>query len=245
MPLFSTGILLTLSFIARFAPAAKEALVEKNWDIERFRPIESAFFTEVDQIDRLVSGVIRSFRNYEVLKQYWRNWVIGSLAQFGGAILLGGAPRGYPLLYGAGVPEYREDLRRMNDMVYAEGGDDLALAGELKEILDKWFERLGRPLLTERGDWNVGSDRASLAWGDTTNVPNAVQFYQKLSKEYAAAGQANLENLQRWISEANEKHKVHVEKYRRSQKEGTDFHKAYDRVLYNAVDFDYPRFLRL
>ncbi|MCU1279839.1 MAG: hypothetical protein JWM53_3385, partial [bacterium] len=155
-PLFSTGILLTVSFISRFVPAAQRAKATGDWSSEQFRPIEQAFFAEIQQIDHLVNGVIQSFRNYDLFKQYWRNWIIGTVTQFSTCILAGRAPEG-PVLYGAGIEGFRRHLAEAHELVCRAGGDDLALAADIKARTDKWYELLTQPVLWTTGDWTIAS----------------------------------------------------------------------------------------
>ena len=61
-PLFSTGILLTQSFMARFVPRAIEAKQDGNWSLERFKPLEPIFFRELGAIDKIVAGMFRAWQ---------------------------------------------------------------------------------------------------------------------------------------------------------------------------------------
>jgi FADH2 O2-dependent halogenase len=246
-PLFSTGIVLTLSFVARFAPAAREALAANDFGVERFRSIERNFFAEIQQIDRLVNGMIHSFRDYDLFKQYWRNWVVGTLAQFGTCILVDGATRERPMLYGSGVPGFPEALAEMHEMVCSRRGDDKALAAEIKARVDPWFERVCRPVLTTSGDFAVGSDRSLGLLGATRPEP-VVEWLQKLAADFGThEPTARFANAERWFEATGRKLAAQLERYRRSTEEGGDYHRAYERIIanQNPENFDYHGYVGL
>jgi FADH2 O2-dependent halogenase len=241
-PLFSTGIVLTLAFVSRFAPAAREALAAGDWSPERFRFIERLFFAEVAQIDRLVDGTIQSFRDFDVFKQYWRNWIIATLAQFGTCILANGTTRENPMLYGAGIRGFPEDVEAMHEMVCRWDADPVALAQKLKERVDPWWERLCLPTLWSDDNFTVGSASSLSVRGGDTHEPRTL-WLQKLATDLAYIDPAiQLGNADVWLSTFAGVQESHLDRYRRSQQEGTDFHRAYQRILdsRNPDVFDYP-----
>jgi FADH2 O2-dependent halogenase len=240
-PLFSTGIVLTLTFVARFAPAAREAFAKGDWNMEQFRFIEKHFFAEVQQVDRLVDGTIQSFRDYDVFKQYWRNWIMATLAQFGTCILAKGATRESPMLYGAGIHGFPEAVEEMHEMVCREDADPLDLARRLKAKIDPWWERLCMPTLWTEDDFAVGSPQSMCVRGGDSHEPRTL-WLQKLAKDLAYLDPAiKIEHAEQWLDTFSGVHASHLERYQRSKREGSDFHRAYDRIIAsrNPETFDY------
>jgi tetracycline 7-halogenase / FADH2 O2-dependent halogenase len=137
--LFSTGLTFTQSFISRFAPLAKRALSKRQFTMDEFRPVDTAFRTEIETVDRLVSGTIRSFGHYDTFKQYWRIWSFGTIMQyFGLAVADHANAEGCTLIFGSAIATWRDAIRRMHETVFSqEHGDDL-LAGRLKAIMDEF-----------------------------------------------------------------------------------------------------------
>jgi FADH2 O2-dependent halogenase len=246
-PLFSTGILLTASFISRFVPAAQHAKQAGDFSPEQFRPIERAFLAEVEQIDKLVDGVIQSFRNYDLFKQYWRNWIIGTVAQFSTCILAGRAPEERPVLYGAGIPEFRDHLFAAHALVRRPPGDDLALAAEIKARTDPWWQRLTQPVLWTSGDWTIGSPEGTGVHG-ANQRETTTEWLEQLSRSLLPVEpDVNFANARIWLEHAGKKMEAQLERYHRSRREGGDFHRAYERILGNANPdrFDYREHLGL
>jgi FADH2 O2-dependent halogenase len=240
-PLFSTGIVLTLAFVSRFAVAAREALAAQDWNVERFRFIERTFFAEVEQIDRLVNGTIQSFRHYDVFKQYWRNWIISTLTQFGTCILANGTTRESPMLYAAGIRDFPQELELMHEMVCRTDADPEVLARQLKERIDPWWERLCMPTLWTEDNFSVGSDRSVCVRGGDTHEPRTL-WLEKLSRDLAYLDPAiEIGHAEKWLENFAGVHQSQLDRYRSSQREGTDFHRAYDRILanQNPATFDY------
>lgn len=242
-PLFSTGILLTTAFISRFAQLASDARSSGDWSQARFQPLEQLFFQEVKQIDRLVNGMIHSFRNYDVFKQYWRNWIIGTIGQFSMTVLAKGATLQHPMLYGSGLPGFPEALEEMHQMVCQPPGDERALAEALKARVDPWFERICAPALkTTSREWSVGSKQACAVHGCTPNILE--QWLAKLAVEYAPLGpHFNFSNALEWITSIGPRRAAQLERYQASQREGGDYHHAYHQIYSNENPerFKYPR----
>lgn len=246
-PLFSTGILLTASFISRFVPAVQRAKQTGDWSTEQFRPIERAFFAEVEQIDWLVNGMIQSFRNYELFKQYWRNWIIGTVTQFSTCILAGRAPATRPVLYGSGIDGFRRHLSEAHDLICASADDDLALAAEIKARTEPWWEKLTQPVLWTSGDFSISSPVGTGVHG--ANQPErSAMWLERLSHELLPhEPEVRFANAQRWLEHTGKKLAVQLERYRRSRDEGGDFHRGYQRILdnQNRDRFDYYEYMGL
>jgi len=134
-PLFSTGIMMTARFIARFVPKIKLAFSTKNFDQEFFRPIEANMFRELKHIDALVAGVIATFHNYELFKQYWRFWIESSYRQLtdGAAYSANRAP-----LFGSHNERFYRELKECYKLVsspQARENPEL-VARHVKQIID-------------------------------------------------------------------------------------------------------------
>jgi tetracycline 7-halogenase / FADH2 O2-dependent halogenase len=148
-PLFSTGILQTANFVWHFVPLASRAFETGDFDIERFRPLERAFFRDIDQIDHIVSGAIESFRDFEVFKQYWRSWIV--TAGLGTVYaLLRDHDCESPLngLFGSNLDGISRDLRRMWTLLFeSREQDQLEVARKLKALIDPhWVLSRSHPL---------------------------------------------------------------------------------------------------
>src|SRR5690606_3441658 len=125
----------------------------------------------VAQIDRIVNGTIQSFRDYDVFKQYWRNWVVATMAQFTMCVLGRGLTAQHPALYGSGVPGFSQALEEMHALVCRPAGDAVALAAALHERVEPGYERLCLPALTTTsGEWSVGSSSGCAVHGGPPNV---------------------------------------------------------------------------
>lgn len=153
-PLFSTGITLTQSFVSRFVPAVKRALAQPTLDMETFRPIERAFMREVETIDLIVSGNMKSWGHYDTFKQYWRIWGFATIVQYT-ARIVGNHSRaeGCTLMFGAAIDKWRDAVKQMHATVFAEPNGP-QLAAKLKALMDQW------PHPHDRANYELGSDRA-------------------------------------------------------------------------------------
>ncbi len=154
-PLFSTGITLTQSFVSRFVPLVEQALGKPGKvNTEDFRPIERAFFREVETIDDIVSGNMKSWGHYDTFKQYWRIWGYATIVQYT-ARIVGNHARadGCTLMFGAAIDKWRDAVAKMNEAVFSEPKGP-ALAAKLKAMMDEW------PHPHNRANYEVGSGRS-------------------------------------------------------------------------------------
>jgi FADH2 O2-dependent halogenase len=241
-PLYSTGILVTALFISRFVPAAQEALATGNWQREQFLPIERCFFDELKQIDYVVNGTIQSFRNPELFKQYWRLWIIGVLANLADLVLVGRAPRHRPNSLGASVPGLTAHVARMHAAMAEcrSDEDDLALAERMYRESEPWWERIAAPLVccdhrepNAAGGTNVYAVRS---------IERNLEWLEKmLNDPEVAQPDMSAKHANRWLLQAAVEHTEQLERYRSSRAEGTDYHRAYERILrqHNPARFDY------
>jgi FADH2 O2-dependent halogenase len=247
-PLFSTGIVLTLSFIDRFAPAAIAAHADNDWQAERFRFIERLFFAEIRQIDLLVSGTIRAFRDYDLFKQYWRNWVFGTLVQYGCCVLTKGATTACPMLYGAGMPEFVADLEAMHELTGRTDLDDRELARRIKALADPWWERVLSSVTRTRGDFSIGSESAVNVITESPSLADALEFFRQLQLAHRFSDSAmQFAHVDEWAKHAGAEYARQIKMFGESGQDGTEFRHAYERIIgnANAEVFDYRKHLML
>lgn len=135
-PLFSSGLLLTQMFIMRFVPMVERCL--RNDDFSSgFEGLELAFDREIELIDLIVSGMVQSFGDFEMFRQYWRIWVHATSLQFLGLIV--GNPQdaeGLALAYGAAFPGWLETVQAMHREVFREEASCKERAIRMKALMD-------------------------------------------------------------------------------------------------------------
>ena len=137
-PLFSTGLLLTQGFILRLLPLVGLALKDGDFSKQRFEVLQKPFFRELAMIDLVVSGMVASFRDFEVFKQYWRVWIHATSLQYLG--LIAGNPEdfsGCALAYGAAFSDWEKTLRAMHALVGRADLPHTEVAMGLKAIMDR------------------------------------------------------------------------------------------------------------
>ena len=243
-PLFSTGIMLTLSFIDRFIPAALAAYTDKDWRIERFRFIDELLSAEIGQIDLLVDGTIQAFRDYDLFKQYWRAWVIGTIVQYGCCILSGGATRERPMLYGAGIDAFAGDLKSMHDLVCMTDADPAVLARSVQELIDPWWQKLVAPITWTIGDFSLGSPDSVNVVTEPLEMSGIRQFFATLIEAYRLSNPLRKgASLNAWIAVAMLDFQRHIATYGQANSASADFQKARERIFAQAHPdvFDYRR----
>ncbi|WP_372365995.1 NAD(P)/FAD-dependent oxidoreductase [Candidatus Uabimicrobium sp. HlEnr_7] len=134
-PLFSTGILLTLSFIERMAHLLESSQTDR-FVTKNFQSVEKAFFQEIQTIDLVVSGTWKSFRDFNIFKQYWRTWIHSTTLQYFTHILGNSSnAKGCSFAYGAAIETWKETLYKMHSIVYQDG-DSQQVAESLQKIMD-------------------------------------------------------------------------------------------------------------
>jgi tetracycline 7-halogenase / FADH2 O2-dependent halogenase len=240
-PLFSSGILLTLRFVARIGHLARKMKETDDFDTEQFRPMERAFMREIQQVDRIVSGFQGSFHHVAIFRQFWRTWVLGTMAQLGMGILTASPEEteGPTMLYGAGLPGWPEDLARLHAMVHDRTTDPLVTAARMKEILDGWHQRIC-PVINTHGDWEVESDRAMDAYG-RSSTRHATGWFQALCALSGVDPKRGLANASEWFARSGAEVVAQRKQYETSKVGDRKFADAYERILanQNPDTFDY------
>jgi len=132
-PLFSTGLTLTQSFISRSAPIIKQCLADDNFDTNRFRAIEDVFFREINTIDLLVSGTIKSYDDFEMFRQYWQTWTKASNIQVFGRLLGDHSdPQGCASLFGTNLRLWPKIVESRNNIVFNDSISTTRRAAQLE-----------------------------------------------------------------------------------------------------------------
>ena len=221
-PLFSTGMDLTTAFIARMSPIV--AFVAKNDDFstERFGALDACHQAEIDGIDRIVHGMICSFRNPDVLKQYWRCWINASLVQY--LIQLSSDPAdGSGLLahYGTSLPTWNCQLEKMYQAVSADkftSSDELAR--HLKTTMDAFPELCDK----DRSNWEIGSPEACCPF---IRPEESIAWFEKLvSAEPILAARTRPDLLAKTQQRFRIAEDEFAQRYGASVAEGTAFHRG-------------------
>ena len=228
-PLFSTGILLTQSFMARFIPRVLEAKQDGNWGQERFQPLEPIFFRELYQIDKIVGGMFRAWKHdWAVFMHYWRLWIYTGIVMYLSRVMVPQEDCEVGL-YGAVVPSAEKLVDRMNAVIFDESntaGDKAAL---LKSIMEESWGPfpVEWPLVPHKAivvKWRAGEggvaeqQRQLLNWWRKTMVAGNKILQDKV--EYS--------RFYKWFWETRRRNLEHVKKVEASRRENGVFHRAYD-----------------
>jgi len=132
--LFSTGINMTTRFIIRSIPLIKKVCQQKNGplDMSIFKPMEEKFYTEIDFIDKMVNGMIKSFRHPELFRQYWRIWIDATTRQIRDVHVTGDPTKS---LYGSWNLEFRRVCYEAHDLITkSEKEDGFEVAKKSKQF---------------------------------------------------------------------------------------------------------------
>lgn len=242
-PLFSSGILLTLTFIWRFVPVVKEALAANDFSTARFAHLNDIFVEEVRQTDRIVSSLIRSFHDFRVMKQCWRMWLYGSNAQLGHHFAYPEATVKGPIVFGSCFPEYIVTLEQMRQLVYKDDkGDHAGTAEKLKALIDGWQDRIASPALFDAtNEWDVEAKGGLAFYANLamSTAEDSIRAWMKCIKT-----ESPYEALEDWtehrIAANRDLYFSQIKRYRVSQENGGVFHLAYDRIVsQRSPGFDY------
>ena len=168
------------------------------------------------------------------------------MAQLGMAILTRSPEdtEGPTLLYGAGLPGWRDAVKRMHEMVFDESADPVETARQMKEILDPWQKRIA-PSVATHGDFEIASDRSMDAYG--RNTPgHAGGWLKSLAELCAEQGvRPDLENGHAWLRELGTALADQIREYQVSKAGDGKFKKAFDRIIenQNPSNCDYAKLL--
>ena len=227
-PLFSTGILLTQAFIARFVPRALAAKADNDWSIERFKPLEPIFLKELASIDKIVGGMFRAWQySHQVFAHYWRLWIYTGILMY---LCRVNVPQESCEvgLYGAGVPSAEQLIDRMNAVVF----DGSTSAEEKASALKAMMEEIWGPFPVE---WPLQPDKAIVVrWragegGLAAHQRQMLHWWRgMLKKNPNLAGLVEHHRFYRWFWDTRGRAKEHEDLCEVSRAEDGVFHKAYD-----------------
>jgi FADH2 O2-dependent halogenase len=228
-PLFSSGFLLTIAFITRFVPVVRDLLRSPDYSpkrsMEAFRPLEKAFFTELEQVDRIVSGMIASYSSFDVFKQYWRLWISATFLQY--VTRLGGDAEKPDQggLYGASAEFFRRTTKAMHETVLDEKLGEEEKARKLKAIMDD----LPKP---NSAVYDLGSKRpVVIGPDDNTRFQSWLDQVLLLAPEIARS--FSMRRLQVYALRAVGRQLAMKARYALSRLRGDDFHRSIDFI--NAI----------
>lgn len=226
-PLFSTGIDLTVAFIARMTPVLGQMLRDDVFAAERLHALEQCYLAELDSIDRVVHGIYLSFRHADVFKQYWRAWIYTSLLQYFTQTTYDPAD-GVGLLghFGATLPSWQTQLDQMYRCVAAPNEDAQATATKLKALMDDFKEPFDR----QHTNWTIGSPNVCCpAYFDPPGTGEK-WFQNQLTENPTLQASTKLERL----TEAQQRRRAASDqlarRYLQSRREGTPYHAGVDLI---------------
>lgn len=228
-PLFSTGILLTQAFMARFVPRAMAAKADGNWSAERFQPLEPIFFRELAGIDKIVGGMFRAWKDEspEVFAHYWRLWIYTGIIMYMCRVSVPQEDCEIGL-YGAGVPTAEKLIDRMNAVVFDKSLSKMEKCKVLKAIMEEswgpfpveWPLIPDKPIVVR---WRNGEN-------DRSNAQlQLLSWWRKLIKENPPlAAKVEHSRYAEWFWETRRRAKEHEVEQESSRAENGPFHRAYE-----------------
>jgi tetracycline 7-halogenase / FADH2 O2-dependent halogenase len=223
--LFSTGINLTQAFITRIVPALRSALDDGDFSPARFAPLDATFQSELQTIDTIVHGMMKSFCHFDMFKQYWRTWLLGTLIQYTSRVMCDPARTETPThLFGASLMRWREQLDAAHavTMQYRET-DPVAGARILKTLLDT----LPQPL--DVGNWEVGS--AAPCRPDFSSTFQMIDWIRQLKNmDPHFAEYTEMPRIVKFFRRASAESIDLLRKYWISKLRGTPYHKHVDLI---------------
>ena len=155
-PLFSTGLTQTSIFVARAARVVAGCLADDDFDHARFKPLERAMQRELELTDKLVSGTIASFCDFEVFRQYWQSWIVGTSLQLAGRIMGDhGDPESSAQNFGAASALWVAEMDKRHRTVMDSARPPLERAYALETFPSRsgsWAEQWG----WSREQWRLG-----------------------------------------------------------------------------------------
>jgi tetracycline 7-halogenase / FADH2 O2-dependent halogenase len=227
-PLFSTGILLTASWMARFIPMALAAKADGNWGVERFRPLEPVFFREIKCIDKLVGGMFRAWKHdHVVFAHYWRLWIYTGQLMYLTRIAVPQEDTDIGL-YCAGIPTAEKLITEMNAIVFDDALNAEQKSAALKAKMEEswgpfavdWPLTPDKPIVIK---WRAGEGQAARA------QLQLLRWWRGIIKQNPIlAEKVEHSRFAGWFWETRRRAKEHEQKIEISKAEGGSFHRAYD-----------------
>jgi FADH2 O2-dependent halogenase len=222
-PLFSSGILLSQAFVARFVPAIEEAVREDDFSRARFEPMERAFFRELDAVDRFVSGAIASYRHAPSFLQYIRTWLYAESSQLARRTLGDCSETDGPtLLYATAEADFVELLAELHREITDPSADVEAFAVRARAALDA---RLPESPWYPRPDFGGGGGTVCLT------EPSAYpEWLDALVARHPELAETGPDALEEWISTQKELALAFIADYRGARPDAAPLIEGIDRV---------------
>ena len=125
--------------------------------------------------------------------------------------------------------------------------DPLALAARIHDRLEPWWEKICTPVLRTRGDWSMGSDRAVCVHGAGEREVLEERLRRFAVELRDVDSTIDVKNAEAWLARAAAAREAQLDRYQRSRREGTDYHRAFERILanQNPATFDYAQAIGL
>jgi FADH2 O2-dependent halogenase len=223
-PLFSTGFLLTFSFIARFTKIVQLGMDDRQAFIERLQGLEKAFMVEIDHLDRLVGCMQDSFTHFEVFKQTWLTWIVSTNIQ---VLRMAFFPHEnhIPFIHGSGARGFTEDVEKIWSLVRGPISDERATASQVRAIIAPWMERFITQVAV-CGSTDVGAGSVGM-WGEPwptkfdVSVRNVVDAYDLKNATWDSAA---------YLQQRRAEFGVLLQNYAQSKRDGTTYARAIDFI---------------
>jgi FADH2 O2-dependent halogenase len=221
-PLFSTGILLTGAFLNRFAPLAAKAVVDGDWSMERFRPLETVFMREIEMVDKVVGGMFRSWRyGHATFTHYWRLWLYVGSAMYMTRV---GAPMEDPAgpgVFAANIPSVEKLVRKMHSIIFDPAFEPESGTRALKATMDEVWDASHGPGMM---DWPLDPQRTVcvkfLATGDTKKAQlQMLKWWRSLiAANPSVADKVEVGRVAEWVLENRRRRLANLRKVEESRK---------------------------
>jgi FADH2 O2-dependent halogenase len=226
--LFSSGINLTQSWIARFVPLMERAVADDDFAVERFAPLDRVYQEELDTVDTIVHGMFKSFGNFDVFKQYWRTWVYGSLAQDCSRVAYDPSSCDGPTcLFGTRLPAWRAHLDQMHatllDGLARDPGRPEETARRLKALMDSIPEPFSI------ANWEIGSDTACRP--NVASIAEFLPWLRQLTDPTGARAWDRRRGVARFLGRLVRESVEMWSHYGVSRLTGGRFHRSIDLIL--------------
>lgn len=123
----------------------------------------------------------------------------------------------------------------------------MALAAEIKVRTEPWYQRLTQPVLWTSGDWSIDSPEGTGVHGANQRETTTAWLEHLASDLAPIEPEVRFSHAERWLTNTGAKVTKQLERYRQSRADGTDFSRAYQRILdnQNPARFDYYEYMGL
>lgn len=211
---------LTTAFVARMAPVLSSLAKGGDLPPEHLAALDACHHAEIDCIDRIVHGMVCSFRCTEIFRQYWRGWIHASLVQY--LSQLSTDPAKVPGLlahYGASLPTWN---RQLESMYHAVTDDNVTDPDDLAQYLKATMDAVPELSASAESNWEIGSPDACCPF--IRSDKSVVWFEELASTEPILAAQTRPELLAKSIQRFQAAEVEFGHRYQASKAAGTAFY---------------------